>query len=287
MGKYSSEIAKTHSGDEGTMARKAAVVTKVASTSSSEKYWKTYLTQVIARIDFAEPLPLPKKGPSERIIRALKKEFPLPELKVTQTKEVEIRLTGQPQQTFKETKEWNYHGKKRNKRVVITSDCLIVEYVKYNTFEVLHDDFITAVDALFADFKDLQVRRLGLRYINKIDLNTESNLTEWDKYLNKNLLASLQLVEDPSTLVRALHVLEQKFDDESRLRFQFGMPNPDYPASVHRKVFLLDTDAFRDLLMTQDEIKEHIVTFHDRCNERFEGVITEQLRDKMKAKANA
>jgi uncharacterized protein (TIGR04255 family) len=265
------------------MVRKAAT-TKVAPVSSSKKYWKTYLTQVIARIDFAEPLTLPKKGPSERIVNALKKEFPLPELKVTRMKEVEIGLTGHPQQTFKEIKEWNYHGKKRNKRIVITSDCLVLEYAKYNNFEVLQSDFITAVNALFADFKDLQVRRFGVRYINKIDLNNEPNLTEWEKYLDKNLLTTLNLVEDPSTLVRALHVLEQKFDDESRLRFQFGMPNPDYPASVHRKVFLLDTDVYRDLLMTQDEIKQDIVTFHDRCNDRFERAITDQLREKMKGK---
>ena len=261
------------------MAQKPTTTASV-STSTRKKYWKDFLKQVIVRIDFAEPLAIPKKGPSTKIIAALKKEYPVPQLDVKQIKEVAITLSGQPRETFREIREWNYHSKKRNKRAVITKECMLIEFTKYNSFEVLRNDFFSFVDALYADFKEVQVKRLGLRYIDEIELK-EPNPTEWDKYFDKNLLCSLKIVDDPSTLVRSLHIIEQKFDDESRIRFQFGIPNPDYPAPIHRKIFLLDTDVYCSLLLTQEEIKQYIDTFHNRCIDIFERLITDEFRKKM------
>ena len=266
------------------MARKATTTkTKVADIPGRKKYKKDFLSQVIVRIDFAEPLAIPKKGPPEEVVAAIRKQFPIPELRVQQLKELAITLDNQPRETTREIREWNYHSKARDKRAVVTAECMLVEYTKYSLFEVLQEDFLRIVDSLFRAFKELQVKRLGLRYIDKISLD-EPNPTDWNKYLDKNLWCSFSLVEDPATIVRGFHVLEQKFDDESRLRFQFGMPNPDYPATIHRKLFVLDSDASCDLLLTRDEIVQFLSIFHRRCVERFERVITKELRRRMGVK---
>jgi len=259
---------------------RADTETKMPQPPKRRKYRKDCLAQVIARIDFASPLPLTKKGPSAGVVTALKKDFPIPELEVKQLKEISVALDANPKQTIREIREWNYHSKSRNKKAVITADCMILEYTKYEGFNVLRSDFLKIVNALFAAFNDLQVRRLGLRYIDKILLK-EPKPTVWGHYLDKNLLASFNLVDDRRTIVRVFHVLEQKFDDESRMRFQFGMPNPDYPAAVHRKEFVLDTDAFCDLLLGRDEVENFLDIFHTRCIERFEQLISDPLRKKM------
>jgi uncharacterized protein (TIGR04255 family) len=160
---------------------------------------------------------------------------------------------------------------------------MFVEVTKYTVFEDLSRGFLAIVDALYSEFKDLQVKRLGLRYIDKIKLD-EPNPTKWDDYIDKDLLCSLRFVADPSTLVRAINVLEQKFDDESRLRFQFGMPNPDYPAPIHQKIFVLDTDAYCDLLLSKEEVRQFLDRFHNRCTDSFERLITSKLRKKMGVK---
>jgi uncharacterized protein (TIGR04255 family) len=264
------------------MPRRTAANTTDSSSRIPErkKYEKDYLAQVIARIDFAEPLRIPKKGPPRPVVACLKKWFPVPELQVKQLKEVFITLGSEPKETTKEIREWNYHSTSRDKRAVITTTCMLIEYKKYSMFEALREEFLSITDALYARFKDLQVKRLGLRYIDRIELD-QPKPTEWSRYLNKNLLSSFKLVPDPTTLIRAFHVVEQKFDDESRLRFQYGMPNPDYPAPIHRKQFVLDTDAYCVLPLTKDEVVQFLDKFHARCVQRFELAITHTLRKQM------
>ena len=245
------------------------------------KYREDYLAQVIVRIDFAAPLPLTKKGPPTAVVAALKKDLPIHELQVKQVKEIAISLGAKVRETTRENREWNYHSKSRNKKAVITTDYMFLEFKKYEGFEVLRTDFLRILDALFAAFNDLQVKRLGLRYVDKIELK-EPKPTVWERYIDGNLLSSFKLVTDHRTIVRAFHVLEQKYDDESRIRFQYGMPNPDYPATIHRKLFVLDTDAYCELLIDRDEIEQFLDIFHKRCLNSFERVITEHLRKKMK-----
>jgi uncharacterized protein (TIGR04255 family) len=265
------------------MPRKATTATTRVTATTRKKYDHDFLAQVIARIDFAEPLAIAKKGPPDKVIASLKKEFPIAELSVKQLKEVALSLSGGPRATTREIREWNYHSKSRNKRAVISSECMFVEFTKYTMFEDLSRDFLGIVDALCTAFKDLQVKRLGLRYVDKIKLD-EPNPTKWDDYIDTSLLSTLRFVTDPGTLVRAVNVLEQKFDDESRLRFQFGMPNPDYPALIHQKLFVLDTDASCTLLLSREEIRQFLDTFHERCTDCFERSITSKLRKKMLVK---
>jgi len=211
------------------------------------KYRKDFLKQVTARIDFAEPLGIPAKGPPDS--------------------ETEVR-------------EWHYYSKSRHKKLVVTDQSMLVEYTKYNTFKTLRDDFLKTSDALFDTFEDLQVKRLGLRYIYHIELD-EPKATDWSKYLRPELLSTFKLADDQKTIARAFHVLEIVHDDESRIRFQYGMPNPDFPARIKRKIFTLDCDAYCTLLLDKQDVERFLDIFHTRARKAFEQVITAGLRSKM------
>ena len=57
-----------------------------------------------------------------------------------------------------------------------------VEYSKFDNFEKFNEDFFGIVGVLFKSYKDVQVNRIGLRYINNINLD-EQNPTDWNGYL--------------------------------------------------------------------------------------------------------
>lgn len=136
---------------------------------------------------------------------------------------------------------------------------------------------MSILDTVLECYPDIQVKRLGMRFFDEIDLKSEANPTDWRKYLNQDLLGAFALVEDPASLVRAFHVLETKKDDV-HLRFQYGMHNPDYPAPIRQKIFILDTDVFVDGLLNLDAIKGYWQTLHDTAHSWFESVITDNFR---------
>lgn len=246
------------------------------------KYRKDFLDQVIARIDFAEPLSLGPKGPSPDVVELLKKQFPVPELQTKYLKQVTLKLKGETEEATREIREWHYFSKSRHKKVVVSEGCMFVEYSKYNTYETLRKDFVGVSNALFEAYEDLQVKRLGLRYIDNIVLD-EPSPTAWQEYLRADLLSIFNLLDNQQELTRAFHVLEVLHDDESRLRFQYGIPNPDFPARVKRKQFTLDWDAYCTLLLEKADIGRFLDIFHERARDAFESVITDKLRQVMGA----
>jgi uncharacterized protein (TIGR04255 family) len=245
------------------------------------KYKRNFLSQVIARVDFATIPSIANGGPPAQVSATLKKSFPYHEQKKQLIRA--LTFTGArdtAEQQSQETFQWFYYSENRDKTVHIAGDCMYVEYKKYKTFEGFRRDFLTALNALFAAFPDLQVIRFGLRYVDTIDLN-ERKPTDWSVYLNPKLLAIFRLADDRSTISRAFQVLEFNYGAYN-MRFQFGMLNADqFPAPIRKKVFTLDYDAYCQSLLTHDEITTYMDDFHLKINKSFEEVITDGLRRKM------
>ena len=59
------------------------------------------------------------------------------------------------------------------------------------------------------------------------------------------------------------------------------MPNPDYPAPIKQKLFVLDYDAYCNLLLSYSDIEQYITQFHDKIKLSFEQVISDALRKRM------
>jgi uncharacterized protein (TIGR04255 family) len=215
-------------------------------------------------------------------VDSVRRQFPIPELQTKYLKEVLLTLNAQPQETTREIREWHHFSKSRHKKAVITDHFALVEYKRYNTFRTLSQDFLGLANTLFQAFEDLQIKRLGLRYIDQIEID-ERSPTEWSQYLRPELLSIFKLADDPHTITRAFHVLEILHDDESRVRFQYGMPNPDFPARIKRKHFTLDCDVYSTLLLDKSQLESSLSRFHERARDAFEQVITDRLRQKMGA----
>ncbi len=104
--------------------------------------------------------------------------------------------------------------------------------------------------------------------------------TDWSKYLHSDLLSGFKLADDKTTIARNFNVLEFNYGD-MRMRFQYGMPNPDFPAAIKRKQYVLDYDAYCDQLLGKDEIAPQLTKFHNKIKASFEQVITDGLREVM------
>ncbi len=243
-------------------------------------YKKTFLDQVIARVDFSSDLPIKESLP-DAIAREVVERFPISEPKKSFLGKVHIEKGGDiSAQKIDARTEWNFHGKEREKTVCITSTFMWTNYKKYESFEVLKTDFLAVVKAIFECYKEaVVINRFGLRYINTFCIS-DGDPTDWTGYFDPKMLTLPDIVTDESKLSRALHNVELNFGDE-RLKVQYGMHNPDYPATIRNREFILDLDAFYGGLQDENQIEINLNKFHDDIKMFFEKCITNKLRKKM------
>lgn len=245
------------------------------------KYKKNFLTNVIVRVDFPNTLKTDSL-PSD-FTKVILKSFPISEpkkfyqmvgtFKVDPKKKFEI-------ETGEETTEWNYYGANREKRLVIQKDFLSISYMKsYKGYEDLKSEFLNIINKLFEVFTDIQVNRLGLRYINEINLD-ETDSFSWEKYLNNNLLSIFNITKNKDTIARGLNNLVLNYGNII-LNFHYGMHNPDFPTPIRKKIFVLDYDAYNIGLQDIKDIESNLFAFHEEIEKLFEENIEEGLREVM------
>lgn len=241
-------------------------------------YKKNFLTNVIARVDIASPQDTLKNKLPKELNNIAVMHFPISEPKSAFSQEFKIT-----QSEFSTQKqdfiEWNFFGGKRDKRLTINQQYYFVEYKKYNNFETVKKEFVEFSEEFFNHFSEAQPSRIGLRYINEIDNHAENPLL-WDKEINKKLLCLFKLNYSGSSPIRIFHNFEIKYSNFN-LRFQFGIYNPDYPAIIHRRHFILDYDAYYQGMFDPSEISEFLVDFHSKIQDLFEDSITDKLREVM------
>lgn len=102
-----------------------------------------------------------------------------------------------------EMMEWHFHGKDREKIFIMTPLAISIEYKKYKVYDDLKEEFLKAIELIFNTYNDIQIKRLGLRYINNISLNEDKPLV-WDDYLNKHMLCTFKLSQKADHISRCL-----------------------------------------------------------------------------------
>ncbi len=242
-------------------------------------YRRNFLGAVIARADFLSPIEALASTLPADLGKAATSRFPIAEPRKASVQEVAVSAEDLSARRTEFT-EWIFHGKDREKTLCISQNWLWIEVKRYERYEVLRDDFEAALSAFLRANPQTQINRLGLRYVNRVELQ-EPNPMDWARYLADYTLAILQQA-DPKQIARALHVLELNLGDFN-LRFQYGMPNPDFPAPIKRKLYVLDLDAYARGPQENNRIGSSLDAFHAAIQERFEATITDALREKMNA----
>jgi uncharacterized protein (TIGR04255 family) len=245
-----------------------------------KRYKKPFLNKVIARVDFASPEEALLKKVPPRVNARLLPAFPI--LEPRKAIAAKLMISGEqlkeerlgPSQTH-----WWYHGKHRKKRAVITPQHFLVEYDVYESFEELKSHFLPVLEEFFKSIEQLQVKRFGLRYIDHITFD-DNNIFEWSDYLHKSLLGGFSVPHEGKQILRAFNNFTVSNKDMV-LQFQYGMHNPDFPAPIKKKLFVLDFDAYTQGLLDFSEIQAKLEDFHEAIGKLFEQVITDKLREIM------
>ena len=246
----------------------------------NNNYINTYLQEVIVRADFAVPLLDMQNDINPKLKKSIMNLFPICEFNDLIANE--FRVSGDKFESNQTTvKEYKFFSKDRKKFAIINEKCLLIRYEKYEKFEILLSNFMSIIDVLFDVNADVQINRLGLRYVNNIHFDNEPNPTDWEEYLDIKLLSIFNVRNNKQYVVRAFQNLEFHFED-IHLQFQYGMRNPDYPMPIYKKIFILDYDAHCiGMIQKSSELKEYLIKFHGEINKLFESSITEKLRSVM------
>lgn len=242
-------------------------------------YKKPFLKEVILRIDFPSPLPGLEKTVPTNISNKVLKSFPIAEPQKAHAQE--FQFSGADfQAKSSEIMRWIFHGKEREKTVIIEPNALIFTIRKYKTYEYFIEEINGIVAEFYQTYKELNASRVGLRYTNIVE-PTDDDPLAWSEYINEGMLGIIDFHEEKNCITRAFHILEYNFDDQA-IKYQFGIANPDFPAVVKRKQFVLDIDSYFNGAFEYHEVHECIEKSHEKIQEIFERSITEKTRALMK-----
>ena len=251
--------------------------------NSKRVYKSNYLRNVICRVDFLNEVSELRNSIPLNLSSKIKTLFPITEPKTIAFISESVEFKGgkkkKGEKTIQTAREWNFYTKNRDKHLCITNDTLFIDIKTYKSFANLKRFFINPVAYAFEVLKGLEIKRFGLRYINRIELN-EKDPFNWSSYLNKDLLSIFAIPKNKSKISRAFHNLELNYGDYL-IKFNYGMYNADYPAPIKRKIFILDFDAFSMRILNENEIRKFLPIFHKQIQSLFEESITDKMRRKL------
>ena len=243
------------------------------------RYEEPFLKDVIFRLDYGNRLDAFNQSLPPKLASTALKHFPISEPQKGQAQQFTVS-PGAIQAKTEEMTNWIYHGKTREKTLNVTSDSLVITNRKYQKFEGFREDTDTITAVLFESQKDLVIARLGLRYINILDV-PGNNPLDWSDYVDEKMLGIINTHKNQGHLSRVFHIVEFNYGD-LYAKFQFGIPNPDYPALIKRKQFILDIDAYVQGALTKEDVLESTYTAHEKIQELFESSIHDSTRQLMK-----
>jgi uncharacterized protein (TIGR04255 family) len=240
-------------------------------------YQTNFLTQVVARVDFLSPVSSLQKELPPAIASSARLYFPIAEPREAVAQELQFAPEVKAGKKTEFT-EWNFYSKDRTNRLAISHAALYVSYKAYASYDSLRAEFLSVLEPFLQQFHDVQARRLGLRYVNQVP-SLRTGPLDWQGVVDDRMLALISF-DQPDRLCRMFHVLEYNHDD-FRLRYQFGLHNPDYPALIKQGPFILDLDAFTEVPHHSNEISGYLDRFHLHIQQLFESSIGGILREKL------
>lgn len=246
------------------------------------EYPRNYLKKVICRVDFPAPLGFTESLPNDLKAR-FRELLPVLETQQFQSADFEVTLGEDTDPEFKQRNvkgiEWRFHSENRERHLVIGPDFLAIEFDVFTRFVDFNSVLTSVFDALIEAKGNLEVRRLGLRFINEVKVD-DGAPTDWQDLISSKLIEMFDVPDNPECLMRIMGLAELIYG-QIAVRFQYGMPNPDYPAPLRQKLFILDYDAYS---VSGIELRD-AAGAADECNQQvyklFEQSIGEGLRTLM------
>lgn len=246
-------------------------------------YKKNFLTNVVIKIDFEQPMTNFTEEIIDEIYKCILSVYPEKVTNDIPHEQINIdTATGKMDRTTNNFKEYRFLGTNKEKEIILTKDFVAIicsKYINYENFIYKFNDLLKIIDRA----KVLKCSRLGFRYINSIDLNTAKNPLKWKNYIHNDLFAINNILGIEANVTKTHQIIELKYEDDINIQFQFGMFNPDYPSVIKKKVFNLDFDGSKVGSLTIDDISDLLPEIHKKIKELFEKSISAKTRELLNA----
>ena len=250
-------------------------------------YKKNYLSEVIAKVDFATPLSqLQGSALPKEVADVIQKRYPIFEpqkeirneivLKIGKVEEDEADVGGVSTNSV-EFNKLVFFGENREKTITITPESIYVNLKNYKDYNDFKLDIIEPIEKIISVGNNGQIARTGLRFVNIF----RGLITEYEdiaKYFAPMISSPSSALIDNQNCSRSILITEYLID-EIKVRMQTGIFNPDYPAKIKNKEFVLDLDAYIDIPHVVTDAKDFFDRLHTAIQEKFESCITADLRE--------
>jgi uncharacterized protein (TIGR04255 family) len=235
-------------------------------------YKQNPIKEVIIRIDFSNSIESFKENIPKKVFEEIKTKFPIAEVRENYINHVVIDKT-EITKNKELLKEWVFHS--NNNKLILNKNVLILSIIDYKTSKSLLKDFSVPWQAIRELINDQYIKRIGIRYINHIEAENNDQLKE---FIIESIIPFELDTAFKFNPIKLSNSYEIKIED-SKLRFNYGLLNPNYPSPITNTIFVLDFDCFYDGLLEIDEVIEKIKTYHSYIQDLFEKSIKQPYRD--------
>ncbi len=253
------------------------------------EYKKTFLDKIIIRADFLDPSPIGDKSSEEcpeELAKQLRRKGPVTSREQMIASGFKITANGiETPGEVTTANVWVFTDMEEKRIIKVSNDHFSIEYSSYDSFKSLKADFENVLDVLREYRDNCTLKRLGIRYIDVIDAGGKTPPLSWGKYISKEYLVTASGKQKPAerqAISRAFNRVEYTYDS-MRVVLQYGIHNPDHPAPIKARQYIIDTDVFSLGILEYENIESTLEKFHDKATSVFEGMITDTLRGIMNA----
>lgn len=217
------------------------------------------------------------------IYEKIKSNFPLRNQRTVQELKIEQKEGGEFEQRFIVQSIIQLSDIGRNNLVQVGNRLFTINALQpYITWEnyskIIHDSLNTLIcelKALNPETNELNLKRIGLRYINRIVLPIEKSGRNLQSYFT--IAPKLQGELEKNKINSFISGLILEFDPVSDCKVELTSAN-ESPEEI---AYSLDIDYFtkQESVLSTDEIMAWVNKAHSNLELVFEGVITQNLRD--------
>jgi uncharacterized protein (TIGR04255 family) len=250
----------------------------------AQKYEKNFLSKALFRID-TDGIQLGKLDEFKDVV---KERFPMAEQVEAEKGEVLLHFEKGKEASINQERSkflsWKFRSEDKKTSLLVSDDHILVEYLgNYQNSEEMLKDALVVSEGFKTVLTVKTIKRLGLRYINEIEIK-ENNPIEWGKYIDEKLLGGIEFAKSiERTLSRSMGQIALK-EDDANIIFNYGIWNKDYPAKITDKQFVLDIDVFSSLPSDAEDfdLGSELKKLNQHADNIFEKSITDDLRDILK-----
>jgi len=203
-----------------------------------DQYKRNFLRQAVCELRFPTLMELGDPRPPASLVKALRKEFPILEL----SNEVTVGIGG--------TGSNNTHlfrSVKRTWTVSLKQSALSVETTAYTDYAHMRERVLHVVEAASKVIDTDFFTRIGLRYINIIDIDSDPV----DGWVNADLVAPL-LSKNFTGIQEYAGKLQLAAIDGGCLLQHGVILKPKHASEERRPEYFLDIDSYRNEILLSD-----------------------------------